>query len=266
MKKRIVVSLLAAAMMLFSFAAVAQVTYTGLAGVSLITSAPATATSVSNAIRLPNYSGTGVLTITESGITGSPSGCSVKLAYEGNNASTVSTANTTTTAFTPATGVQQFTVTPVVGAGDQYVATYACSTTYPTAGTITVSFSPFGLFAQANVGDPCANPAVAKSSAVINVSVAGEASLVAAATGKSIYVCSIVDGSAGTTPSLTLQSGTVAGCASGTTAMTGAIPFASSSMLNMHWGGTLVQVPSGQALCALTVGTGHNGVVTYVAQ
>ena len=267
MKKRIVISLLAAAMMLFSVvSSVAQVTYTGLSGVSFITSAPATATSVSSAVRLPNYSGSGVLTVTESGITGSPSGCSIKLAYQGNNATVVSTTNSTSTAFTPATGVQQFSITPVVGAGDQYVATYACSSTYPTAGTITVSFSPFNLMAQANVGDPCANPAVAKSSAAISVASAGEATLVALASGKSIYVCGITDGSAGTTPSLVLQSGTVSGCASGTTAMTGAIPFASSSTLNMGWGGTIIKVPAGGELCALTVGAGHYGVTTFVQQ
>jgi hypothetical protein len=48
--------------------------------------------------------------------------------------------------------------------------------------------------------------------------------------------------------------------------MTGAIPFVTSTVLNMGWGGTIVKVPSGGELCALTVGANHYGVVTYVQQ
>ena len=261
------ISMLAACIFMLPFTLSAQ-TYVAQSGVSLLTGVTASATHTSGAVRLPNFSGAGTLNITESGITGSPSGCTVALSYQQNNA-TVKTAAVATISFTPATGTQQIAVAPSTPSGDSYVAVYACSSTYPTAGLINISFSPtqtVTLSNTAGIGDPCQNPAVAKSSAVINVATAGEASLVAPSTGKSIYVCGVSDGSLGTTPSLVLQTGTVAGCASGTTAATGAIPFTAGSVLNLGYGGTIMTVPASGVLCALTVGNGHYGVVSYVQQ
>ena len=258
---------LAACLMALPFTLSAQ-NYTAQSGVSLLTGVTAAATHTSGAVRLPTFSGTGTLNITESGITGSPSGCTVALSYQQNNA-TVKTAAVATISFTPATGTQQIAVAPSTPSGDSYVAVYACSSTYPTAGLINISFSPAQTVTLSNTsgsGDPCQNPAVAKSSAVINVATAGEASLVALSTGKSIYVCGVVDGSNGTTPSLTLQAGTVAGCASGTTAISGTMVFVTSTNINIGWGGTIATVPSGDVLCALTVGNAHAGIVSYVQQ
>ena len=262
-----------ASLVLFLAAVIAPFTlnaqsYTAQSGVSFFVSTAATATAVSGAVRLPNFSGTGTLTVTETGITGSPSGCTLKLAYQSNTVTTA-TANVSSTSFTPSTGSQTFFITPSIGSGDSYVLTYACSSTYPTAGLLSVSFSPFATETLTNVAgstDPCQNPSVLKSSAVINVASAGEASLVALATGKAIYVCGLVDGSNGTTPSLTLQQGTVAGCASGTTAISGTMVFVTSTNINLGWGGTIVTVPAGDVLCALTVGAAHAGIVTYVQQ
>lgn len=116
----------------------AQYTPTAQAGVSFWTQTSATATATSNPIRLPAFSGNGTLTISETGITGSPSGCTVTLAYQGNNA-TAASSTVATVSFTPANGVQTFAISPNVFSGDQYVATYACSSTYPTAGILTAA-------------------------------------------------------------------------------------------------------------------------------
>jgi hypothetical protein len=138
-----------------------------------------------------------------------------------------------------------------------------------TSGTVTTITNAVTVN-QANVAgtnDPCNNPAIIKTGAVINVASAGEASIVALSAGKAIYVCAFIDASAGTTPSITFQQGTVAGCASGTTAITGTMPFTSGSSISANGGGgTLFSVPAGDVLCALTVGANHGGVLSYVQQ
>ena len=158
MKKYI--GVLAACLMALPFTSTAQtpsIAYSAQSGVSLLTSVTATATHTSGAVRLPTFSGAGTLNITESGITGSPSGCSIALKYQQSNA-TVPTAAVATIAFTPATGAQQLTVNPTVPAGDNYVAVYNCSSAFPTAGLISISFSPTSVDTFTNTagsGDPC---------------------------------------------------------------------------------------------------------------
>jgi hypothetical protein len=244
-------------------------TYTAQAGVTFFVQQSATAAATSGAVRLPTYSGSGVLNIAEAGITGSPSGCTVKL-ESSTNAGGAATAALSTTSFTPATGIQQFMISPSVPAGDNYTAVYACSSTYPTAGTISVTFSPINTNVQANLsgfGDPCQNPSVTKSSVAISIATATTTQVIALASGKAIYVCGLTDGSAGTTPSLTVEYGTGSACGTGTTVLTGVEPFTSGSSITMGYGGsTAMTVPSGNALCLVTVGTNHGGVLSYVQQ
>ena len=235
------------------------------AGVSLFTGVSAKATSVSGAIRLPLTTGAGALNITESGITGSPSGCSIALAYQQNNATTAGSA-VATISFTPATGVQQLAVNPTgVGTGDAYVATYACST-YPTAGTISVSFSPAQVVVQANYGDPCKNPNVVTSSAAINITSATTTALVAPLTGKSVYVCQLSVTVAGASATVLLEYGTGATCGTGTTSLTGTFAGGTNSLISMGWGGAIVATPASNALCLVSGATGIQGVVSYVQQ
>ena len=246
----------------------AQATYTAFSGVSFLTSVSATGKQVSGIVRLPTFSGVGTLNITESGAAGSPSGCSLALAYVQNNSTTAATASTTQ-AFTPANGVQQFNVNPPYAEGDQYQLTYNCSTTFPTAGVISISFSPaLVTIVHPFGGDPCENPNVVKSSAVISVASASTAQIVALAAGKAVYICGVSDGSAGTSPALTLVYGTGTNCGTGTTSLTGAIPFTSGSQLNLGWGGNIASTPVGNAFCVTTAGTvsGHYGMVSYVQQ
>jgi hypothetical protein len=233
-------------------------TYTAQAGASLFTGTPATATFTSGATRLPNFSGSGVLTITGSGITGSPSGCTVALKYQGNNSPTVGTA-VATISVTPSTGVQTFTVAPSVLMGDSYVATFACST-YPTAGTLSASFSPVSTTAL----DPCFTSA--KSSVSVAITTATTTQLVALAAGKSVYVCGFT-ASFGATTTAQFEYGTGATCGTGTTVLTGTFTPGTGVVLSLATDGTEFSAPAGNALCAVSTGTGGiQGVLTYVQQ
>jgi hypothetical protein len=256
MKSKLI-SVLAAifALTALPFAGQAQ-TYVAQAGVSLVTGQAATATFTTGAVRLPAYSGTGTLNITESGITGSPSGCTIALAYQQNN-TTTATAAVASIAFTPSTGTQQLPVSPAVLSGDNYVATYACSSAYPTAGLMSISFSPTDTASL----DPCLTGA--KSSAAVS-SVTTLAQIVALSTGKKIYVCGLTV-SVGTAGTVELEYGTGSNCASGTTALTGTYNLAVGIPSMFGINGTITTVPVSNALC-LVATQSANGVVTYVQQ
>jgi hypothetical protein len=261
MKKILVVL---AAVMLLPLAISAQ-TYQAQSGVSLLTGVTASATHTSGAVRLPTFSGVGTLNITESGITGSPSGCSVALKYQQNNG-TVATAAVATIAFTPATGTQQLAVVPTVPSGDNYVAVYNCSSTYPTAGLINVSFSPIPTNVLANftgVGDPCKNPAAATSS-IYFTGVTTITQEIALSAGKQVYLCQVAGDitSAGT---FTVSYGTGTNCGTGTTVLA-ALTLAANTPFSIGWGGAIVTAPAGNAICiTASAGTGA-GILSYVQQ
>jgi hypothetical protein len=226
-------------------------------GVSFFTGVPATATQTLTA-KLPNFSGSGVLTVTETGITGSPSACSITLKYQGNNAATAG-AVVSTTSFTPSTGTQTFTITPVSPVGDSYVATYAC-TTYPTAGLITAAFSP----ADTTSLDPCfVSP---KSTVSVSITTATTTQLVALAAGKTIYVCGFT-ATVGASSTIAFEYGTGSTCGTGTTALTGVFTPSTGAVLSLIGEGTKIAPPVSNALCALTTGTGGiYGYLNYTIQ
>lgn len=229
------------------------------AGVALFTGQAATATSVSGQVRLPTGGLSGVLTVTEAGITGSPSGCTITLAYQGSNTQTVG-AVASTTAFTPSTGTQTFNIAPTQLAGDAVVATYACSSTYPTAGTLTASFSSIDTTSL----DPCF--VTAKQSVAISIAGATATQLVALAAGKSVYVCGFT-ASVGATTTIQLQYGTGSVCASGTTQLTGVIAPSTGTVVSFAADGTEFTAPAGNALCLTPTGTGGvQGFLSYVQQ
>lgn len=273
---------------------VPQLTYTAQSGVALLTGASATATQTGTS-RLPNFSGYGTLAITESGITGSPSGCTIVLKYVANNSSTAG-ATQQTVSFTPSTGVQYFAIAPTNPTGDQYQATYACSSTYPTAGLISVAFSPAApqsgsgttavtstqlpaALASGNLKvatqtpvtlaantDPCADPNVAKSSVAISVTSATTTNLVSASGTTKVYVCAFEISSVGGTSKLEYGTTSSTACDTGATALTG--PFAAASNVNLSGGGTLMSTPASQQLCIVSGAstTATAGVLTYVQQ
>lgn len=226
-------------------------------GVSLLSSVPATVTQASGTMKLPTFSGVGTMTITESGITGSPSGCTVTLKYQGNNAATAG-AVVSTTSFTPSTGTQVVTITPSTAmVGDNYVATYAC-TTYPTAGLLTISFSSI----EVATVDPCF--VYPKTTVSVAISTATTTQLVALAAGKTVYVCGVAV-SIGATTTVQFEYGTGSACGTGTTALTGVFAPSTGSVLNISGEGTKISTIASNALCAVSTGTGGiNGVVSYV--
>lgn len=108
--------------------------------VLLFNDVAATATQTSAAVTLSTRMALGTLNVTGTGITGSPSGCTLvyRLSLDA-----VDTADIESFAFTPGNNYQNFKTTPTGDdtAADQMKVVYNC-TTFPTAGTLTVSFSP----------------------------------------------------------------------------------------------------------------------------
>ena len=264
------ISMLAACIFMLPLALSAQ-TYTAQSGVSFFVNTAATATATSGAVRLPNFNGAGTLTVIGAGITGSPSGCTIVLKYSSNAGGGV-TGTISSTSFTPATSVQQFTITPSVANGDRYTAVYACSSTYPTAGTLYASFSPAnaaagGAITVTNSGDPCLNPNVAKSSVSVAISTATTTQLVALSSGKLVYVCGGTL-TVGASTTVALAYGTGSACGTGTTSLTGVMAPATGAILNLGVGtGTKVAAIASNALCAVSTGTGGlNGFLTYVQE
>jgi hypothetical protein len=292
--KKLAITLAAIVALALPVASTAQATNTALAGVSFFTSVPATATQTVGPVRLPNNSGSGVINITESGITGSPSGCRVRLFYSQNNATTLSAA-AVTQAFTPATNIQQFSVTASPSVGDAYTATYDCTSTYPTAGLISVSFSPTtatvpGTSAvtvtsgtvttitnpvtvnAANTPgttDPCQNPALLKTTLAVNISgAAGTTELVAPSGATAVYACYFHASFVGTSPTYLMEYGTSTAC-TGTHALTGTIAVPTTTFDTLGNGSTAVLVtPASQGLCLVAGGTTPSiqGVLTFVQQ
>lgn len=119
--------------------------------------------------------------------------------------------------------------------------------------------------------DLCQDAAISKSSAVVNVGASTTAALVAAATGKSVYLCSFVASAAGTNPTMTFKSGTqtTVACDTGVVSLSGAmVPSATTGMVSMGPGSTVLKTSAvSQQLC-LTTGatTSIQGVLTYVQQ
>ena len=269
---KIFTGVLAACLMALPLTVQAQ-TYTAQSGVSFFVNTSATATATSGAVRLPNFNGAGTLTVIGTGITGSPSGCTIVLKYSSNAGGGVTSA-ISTTSFTPATSVQQFTIAPSVANGDRYTAVYSCSSTYPTAGNLYASFSPSsssagGAVTVVNSGDACANPSVAKSSVAVNISgTAGTTELVAPSGTKAVSACYFVATVVGTAPTILFEYGTSTAC-TGTTALTGTMAIPTTTILTMHAGGdTVFQTPASQGLCLVAGGTTPSiqGVLTYVQQ
>jgi len=255
--KRIISILVAA---LFALPLVQAQTNVAYSGVSLFTGTPATATFTTGPVKLPTFSGEGLLTLTGTGITGSPSGCTVALTYQGNNAPVTSSTAAFSVSVTPASSVQTFAVTPTPTLGDNYVAKFTC-TTYPTAGTLTASLSPITPPSL----DICSiSP---KSSVPVAITTATTTQLVALAANKIVHVCGF-DASFGATTTAQLEYGTGSACGTGTTVLTGTYAPATGTLWEAGNGNsTFTKTIASNALCLVSTGTGGiQGVLTYVQQ
>ena len=122
----------------------AQTQYTAIAGSTFFVVADATLTHYA-IVPIPNKSANGNLLITTTGITGSPSGCTLAMYSLGAvSGTTVPAAAEQTPSVTISTGTHTQVVAALSASDittDQIKMVYYCST-YPTAGTISVSFAP----------------------------------------------------------------------------------------------------------------------------
>ena len=128
----------------------------------------------------------------------------------------------------------------------------------------------------AGASDPCSDVSAIKSSVPINISSATTTQLVALSGTTTIYVCGFnATAGAGTNPSFQLEYGTGGTCATGPTALTGAmatgVTVSTTAPGPIFYAGpdaTVLKTPAGQGLCAVTGGTTPNfqGYLTYVQQ
>jgi hypothetical protein len=139
-------------------------------------------------------------------------------------------------------------------------------------GSVTVAFaggpSNVSYVAPYATGDVCQNPAIPKSSAVINVGAATTTQIVGLAAGTTVSVCSFSATLAGTTPTVKFVTGTGTDCVTGPAALTGVYAPVTGSVISHGGGGTLFQSAAASEICATTVGTGSSfqGVLSYVQQ
>ena len=116
----------------------------------------------------------------------------------------------------------------------------------------------------ANTGGSLTSIIQAGASVPINISTATTTQLLAATTGKAIYVTAW-DVIAAGTGNITLEYGTGSNCGTGTTALTGAYSLAAQFGIAKGNGlGPVLIVPTGNALCALTSAAAQmSGSVSY---
>lgn len=109
--------------------------------VNLWTAQDITVTRTSANVRNPIFSQSATLQLTFAGITGSPSGCTLQFRGVDSQGNVLN--NGSTVSISPANGTssQTFTAASTLQTAAQVSAVYACST-YPTAGTLTLDFTP----------------------------------------------------------------------------------------------------------------------------
>jgi hypothetical protein len=120
-------------------------------------------------------------------------------------------------------------------------------------------------------GDPCQNPAIAKTTAAVAATSSSTAyALVAKATSKVIYVCEVTGSLSGTTPTIKFTTGTrtSAECDTNAADLSGTVTPSAGSMVSMgRYGGTVMKSASGSDLCVTTGATSaFNGIISYVQQ
>jgi hypothetical protein len=122
--------------------------------------------------------------------------------------------------------------------------------------------------------DPCQNPSVLKQSAAVSVTTAATTAIVTPVSGDYITVCKWQLNVVGTSPTVEFEYGTVTttACDTGATALTGAVPVATTTTYTPAANDELnlrVGVVS-QELCIVSggtlSGTGMTGYVVYVQQ
>lgn len=110
----------------------------------LLNAAAATATQTSSAVKVPTQATSGVLWVNFAGITGAPLTCTIALQAQQSTGTANSATIWTSPNLTVANGTTPQYVTPTLAgasSADNLVAIWSCGT-YPSAGTLTVTFNP----------------------------------------------------------------------------------------------------------------------------
>lgn len=235
------------------------------------------ATSSANSPLVPNslQSGFGTLTVSGSGISGSPL-CSMNLYYANMSSGSVATSPFATVAnFTLSNNFQNFPITPVGGSGtaaDGLVANYTCST-YPFTGTMSALFNtslPSTILLPSTGG--LTSLIACNQRQIISTSIQGNTLLVPASANYSIYVCGWTINTPSTTAvNVKLVTGAAAtNCSTNQTDVTETITL--QALTGSSPVGAVVPAPSNaidklplnQGLCVnLSVGTQVYGKVWY---
>lgn len=122
--------------------------------VNLLNASSATTTATGAAVRISTFSTNGTLTVTFASITGSPATCTIQLINYDSLSHAIN--NGPTLPITVANGTSTFSIKPIGGLQNAALisSTFSC-VTFPTAGTITVDFSPsvatFTAFGYPNI-------------------------------------------------------------------------------------------------------------------
>ena len=139
-----------------------------------------------------------------------------------------------------------------------------------TALTASCTIAMAGTVSDTIKADPCADPAVMKSSVAINQGASATTAVVAAVTGKSVYACGFTATGSGTSPTFTWTSGTHTSADCDTTAalLSGAfIPSATVGSVSYTPGMTAFKTAASFQLCLTTAATTSvQGILTYVQQ
>lgn len=130
---------------------------------------------------------------------------------------------------------------------------------------------PNGTFLIYNSGDPCSNPNVPKSFAVVSISTATTTELVAAVAGQVVYVCALPSTVVGTSPTILFKTGTKVStaCDTGPTSQSGTYAVTSGNFFKLDAnGGTVLTGAVGGELCLTSGGTSPSiqGNLIYVQQ
>lgn len=139
-----------------------------------------------------------------------------------------------------------------------------------TALTASCSVAMAGTQDGFGFADPCDNPYILKSSAVIAQGASTTTKVVDVATGKAIYVCGFVATAAGTNPTFTFKSGTNTStdCDTGAATLSGAmVPTATTGAISVGGRHTILATAVTKQLCLTTAATTSiQGILNYVQQ
>jgi hypothetical protein len=269
--------------------------------VNIWTAQDVTTTRTSSSIRNPIFSQTGTLQLTWASITGSPATCTFQVQGVDSQGNVLS--NGSTFSVSPANGTtsQTFTAASTLQTAAQIKVIFAC-VTYPTAGNLTLDFSPIPnvnvtntvavsgtvtanqgtangtpwneniaqVGGSAVVADPCQQ--LTRLSANINLAAGGR--IITGVSAKQTYICSMELITA-TAQNIALVEGTGTTCATSTAGMAGGATaatgwnFAANGGFVKGTGGNWVfkTATAADDVCLLLSSTGQtSGSVQYVQQ